>query len=154
GEGQVVHIADYAAQHFQQPKRPLRIAVDEACWRFCNVTHEQAEKIREGEPAANPIEANILYRVLRLMCLNIQLIFVYDGLSRPGKDRRKGAGNRLEKEIVRLLHQLLDHLKIPYHQAPGEAEAECAKLQRLGVVDAVWSDGGDALMFGCTTLIK
>lgn len=49
---------------------------------------------------------------------------------------------------------MLDNLKVAHHLAPGEAEAECAKLQALGVVDAVWSDDGDALMFGCTTLIR
>ena len=49
---------------------------------------------------------------------------------------------------------MLQQLKVPYHEAPGEAEAECAKLQVLGVVDAVWSDDGDALMFGCRTLIR
>ncbi|RYG65014.1 hypothetical protein EON64_12800, partial [archaeon] len=49
--------------------------------------------------------------------------------------------------------QLLDHLKVPHHRAPAEAEAECARLQRLGIVDAVWSDDGDTLMFGATCLI-
>jgi Holliday junction resolvase YEN1 len=49
---------------------------------------------------------------------------------------------------------LLRQLKVPYHQAPAEAEAECARLQALGVVDAVWSDDSDALMFGCDTLIQ
>lgn len=84
---------------------------------------------------------------------NIQLLFVYDDLRKPWK-RNKGSGGRVGKELIKLLHQLFDHLKIPYHQAPGEAEAECAALQRAGIVDAVWSDDGDAFMFGCTTLIK
>lgn len=53
-----------------------------------------------------------------------------------------------------MLHKLFDWLKVPYHQAMGEAEAECARLQQLGIVDAVWSDDGDSLMFGCTTLIR
>jgi len=87
------------------------------------------------------------------MKLNIQLLFVYDGLRKPAK-RGKGGGSRVDKELIKLLHHLFDHLNIPYHQAPGEAEAECAALQQRGIVDAVWSDDGDALMFGCTTLIK
>ena len=49
---------------------------------------------------------------------------------------------------------MLDQLRIPHHRAPGEAEAECARLQALGIVDAIWSDDGDAFMFGCGTLIK
>ncbi|TKA64300.1 hypothetical protein B0A55_09775, partial [Friedmanniomyces simplex] len=54
--GEIVHIADYAARRFERHNRPLRIAVDEACWRFTNLTPEQVERIREGEPAANPVE--------------------------------------------------------------------------------------------------
>ncbi|KAI6890763.1 hypothetical protein KC318_g14420 [Hortaea werneckii] len=153
GEGKIVHIADYAARHFQKHRRPLRIAVDEACWRFTNLTPEQVQKIRDGEPAANPVEKTILWRILRLMKLNVQLLFVYDGPSKPWKSGR-GGGGLLDKELVKLLHQLLDHLKVPYHQAPGEAEAECAALEQRGVVDAVWADDGDAFMFGCQTLIK
>ncbi|TKA30119.1 hypothetical protein B0A50_02838 [Salinomyces thailandicus] len=153
GDGEIIHIADYAAQHFEKHKRPLRIAVDEACWRFTNLTPEQVQKIRDGEPAANPIEKTILWRILRLMKLNVQLLFVHDGPSKPWKKGRCGGG-LLDKEIVKLLHQLLDHLKVPYHQAPGEAEAECAALEQRGIVDAVWADDGDAFMFGCQTLIK
>ena len=36
----------------------------------------------------------------------------------------------------------------PFHTAPGEAEAECAHLQKEGIVDAVLSEDIDTLMFG------
>lgn len=48
---------------------------------------------------------------------------------------------------------MLTYFGIPYHEAPGEAEAECARLQILGIVDAVWSQDSDCLMFGCTLWI-
>ena len=35
-----------------------------------------------------------------------------------------------------------------YWDAPGEAEAEAAMLQRCGVVDVVFTEDVDALMFG------
>lgn len=38
--------------------------------------------------------------------------------------------------------------------APGEAEAECALLQRNGVVDAVLSEDVDTIMFGCTKTLR
>lgn len=110
-------------------------------------------KIREGEPSANPIEKVFIWRILRLLKLNIDLIFVNDGPRRPWKRNKRGGG-RLDFELIRLTHQLLDQLKVPHHRAPGEAEAECARMQAMGIVDAVWSDDGDALMFGATTLIK
>lgn len=45
--------------------------------------------------------------------------------------------------------QLLKHFGFPFHTAPGEAEAECALLQREGLVNAVLSEDVDTLMFGC-----
>lgn len=149
------HIADFAADHFKQHHRPLRVAVDEACWRFTNLTPEQVEKIRQGEPAANPVEKVILWRLLRLLKLNVQLLFVWDGLRKPGKGRNQGrGGGKVDQKCVELLHQMFDLLKVPYHRAPGEAEAECARLQKLGIVDVVWADDCDSFMFGCSTLIK
>ena len=94
----------------------------------------------------------ILWRILRLLKLNIQLIFVNDGMRKPWKRNKRGG--KLDYELMRLTHQLLDKLKVPYHLAPGEAEAECARMQVLGIVDAVWSDDEDSMMFGCGTLIR
>lgn len=154
GEGEVVSLADYATEHFRKHGgRPLRIAVDEAGWRFSNLTDFQVDEIRKKEPAANPIEKTILWRILSLMKLNIKLIFVFDGMKRPWKRGRRGGG-KYDLERIRLLQQLLDHLKIPRHQAPGEAEAECAKMQAMGIVDAVWSDDSDTFMFGATCKIE
>jgi Holliday junction resolvase YEN1 len=44
--------------------------------------------------------------------------------------------------------ELLKLFGFAYHIAPGEAEAECALLQREGIVDAVLSEDVDTLMFG------
>lgn len=38
--------------------------------------------------------------------------------------------------------------------APGEAEAECAALQRLGVVDLVVTEDVDAVMFGAGVVAR
>lgn len=40
------------------------------------------------------------------------------------------------------------------HDAPGEAEAECALLQQQGIVDAVLSEDVDTIMFGCTLTLR
>lgn len=50
--------------------------------------------------------------------------------------------------------ELLDLLNVPYCTAPGEAEAECALLQKEGIVDAVLSEDVDCLMFGCTAMLR
>jgi 5'-3' exonuclease len=40
------------------------------------------------------------------------------------------------------------------HQAPGEAEAELAKLNAVGLVDAVFTSDSDALVFGARCVIR
>ncbi|KAL6246859.1 hypothetical protein RBB50_006166 [Rhinocladiella similis] len=50
--------------------------------------------------------------------------------------------------------KLIQAFRFPYHTAPGEAEAECAMLQRKGLVDAVMSQDVDAIMFGSTLTLR
>ncbi|TAQ86225.1 hypothetical protein B7494_g5436 [Chlorociboria aeruginascens] len=53
-----------------------------------------------------------------------------------------------------LIKQLIKFFGFPMHTAPGEAEAECALLQREGIVDAVLSEDVDTLMFGCSQTLR
>jgi holliday junction resolvase YEN1 len=46
------------------------------------------------------------------------------------------------------LKKLIRAFGFVYWDAPGEAEAEAAMLQRCGVVDVVFTEDVDALMFG------
>jgi Holliday junction resolvase YEN1 len=92
-------------------------------------------------------------RICRFLTLNIQLIFVFDGPGRPWKRGGRGGG-KIDYRQRDLLKEVLRHLGVPYHEAPGEAEAECAHMQILGMVDAVWSQDSDCLMFGCTLWIR
>ncbi|KAF1970604.1 PIN domain-like protein [Bimuria novae-zelandiae CBS 107.79] len=150
-----VPIAQLAEDHFKKHGLPLQIAVDKADWRFNNLTAQQVYMIREtsNEPAFQGIEKSVFYRICRLLTLNVQLLFVFDGPSKPGKRGRRG-GNLVDYEQRRLLKELLNCFRIPHHEAPGEAEAECARLQQLGVVDAVFSQDSDTLMFGCSLLLR
>ena len=95
----------------------------------------------------------MFYRICRLLTLNIHLLFVFDGPRRPWKRGRRGQG-KIDYEARRPLKEMLEAFRIPYHEEPGEAEAECVRLQMLGVVDAVFSQDSDSLMFGCDFLIR
>jgi Holliday junction resolvase YEN1 len=98
-------------------------------------------------------EKTMFYRICHMLTLNIQLIFVFDGPGRPWKRGKRGQG-KIDYRERDLLKEVLRCFGIPFHEAPGEAEAECARLQILGLVDAVWSQDSDCLMFGCTLWIR
>jgi holliday junction resolvase YEN1 len=91
---------------------------------------------------------------LRFLALPIHPLFVYDGKHKPpfkrGKAVRRSYGSA---PIIHLSKTLIDIFRFPRHEAPGEAEAECARLQSAGIVDAVMSNDVDALMFGSTITV-
>ncbi|KAK2773288.1 hypothetical protein CKAH01_03748 [Colletotrichum kahawae] len=100
----------------------------------------------------------MLDRIWALMHIGIEIIFVFDGKGRPdvkgGKKTEDPAGRKVREEDTEFFKQTLSSIHVPWRQAPGEAEAECATLQRLGLVDAVWSEDGDTFMFGCTVVVR
>ncbi|GAW25191.1 putative flap structure-specific endonuclease [Rosellinia necatrix] len=53
----------------------------------------------------------------------------------------------MAKRLIRLFGFVI-------HDAPGEAEAECALLQQHNIVDAVLSEDVDTIMFGCTRTLR
>jgi Holliday junction resolvase YEN1 len=90
---------------------------------------------------------------MNLLRLNVQPYFVYDGPARPWKRASRG-GLRFHDEELRICKRMLSKLRVPYYQAPGEAEAECVLLEREGIVDAIWTDDNDPFMFGAQTVIR
>lgn len=82
------------------------------------------------------------------MSLNIVPMFVFDGPKRPTfkRNKRLHTGPARNQQLAK---DLIEHFGFPVHNAPGEAEAECAFLQKEGIVDAVLTEDSDALMFGC-----
>jgi Holliday junction resolvase YEN1 len=48
---EIVPIAQLAEEHYVKHGRPLKIAVDEADWRFHSVTPAQIAAMRKGQPS-------------------------------------------------------------------------------------------------------
>lgn len=139
GPGERVSLSTFAVHFLQDKKRPIRIAIDISIWLF---------QIQASKGGLNPELRTLLFRLTRLTSLPIHPLFVYDGKDRPhlkrGKVVRGTSGGILERQSQRLL----DAFNLPWHRAPGEAEAECSLLQRAGIVDAVMTEDIDAVMFG------
>lgn len=74
---------------------------------------------------------------------------MFDGRKRPVFKRNHKTNTQVIPSLQKNTKSYLKLFGFPYHDAPGEAEAECALLQRHGVVDAVMSEDVDTLMFGC-----
>jgi Holliday junction resolvase YEN1 len=110
-------------------------------------------QLESNGEAYQGIEKHMFYHICRFRALNIQLLFEFDGPGRPWKRGARGGG-KIDYRARDLLKEMLTCFGIPHHEAPGEAEAECARMQILGIVDAVWSQDSDCLMFGCTYWIR
>lgn len=135
-----------AVTHLERTARPIRVAVDISIWLF---------QVQAGRGGKNPELRTLFFRLLKLLSLPIHPLFVYDGQHKPPFKRGKAVSARSygSAPIIRRSKDLIERFRFPWHEAPGEAEAECARLQRAGIVDAVMSNDVDALMFGSTLTI-
>ncbi|KAF2036633.1 hypothetical protein EK21DRAFT_105944 [Setomelanomma holmii] len=145
GPGRRIALSKLAVEKFEETGRPLRIAIDTSIWLF---------QIQASKGGTNPALRTFYYRLLRLIALSIHPIFVFDGPNKPPFKRNKRTGPNVASIPEFLAKQLLKQFGYPIHLAPGEAEAECALLQREGIVDAVLSEDVDTLMFGSGVTIR
>ncbi|CAG8958289.1 hypothetical protein HYFRA_00000644 [Hymenoscyphus fraxineus] len=144
GPGKRISLAKLAVEHYEETNRPLRVAIDVSIWQF---------QVQAGQGGTNPALRTFFYRLVKLLGYQIQPLFIFDGPHKPPVKRNKKTGNG-SVAPNRLTKQLLKLFGFPFHMAPGEAEAECALLQREGLVDAVLSEDVDTLMFGCGLTLR
>jgi len=84
-------------------------------------------------------------------------MFVFDGPQKPAFKRNRFSGAlppQEQREEINYMKLLISAFGFLSWDAPGEAEAECAALQRLGIVDMVITEDVDAIMFGATKVVR
>ncbi|CAJ2510256.1 Uu.00g061560.m01.CDS01 [Anthostomella pinea] len=178
--GEDVPIAKLVADCVREKGRPLRIAVDTP---FAVFQYKEAtKKVEPYGWGMNHPTRTLFYHILHLLFAGAQPIFVYDGPGKPPVKRgrhvnysgsrppidpqyagARSSSSRTQAEvdaeyspdhINMLSKQMLDLLGVPWRDAPGEAEAECAELEKAGVVDAVLTKDGDAFAFGSRIILQ
>ncbi|XP_068557537.1 probable flap endonuclease 1 homolog [Cebidichthys violaceus] len=121
-------------------------------------------QFRAATPSLSPL-TGLFFRTLTFLEHDIKPVFVFDG--KPPEEKtgvlekraeaagwrspnRTGAASSQTRDCL----QLLKLLGVPVIQAPGDAEALCARLVREGTVDAVASEDMDTLPFGANIVIR
>ena len=128
--------------------------------------------------------SGLFYRTISMMEKGIAPIFVFDGVPPAMKrrtiearmNRRKEAyaewqkakteglieearihamaSTKINKEIVESAKELLTYMGIPYIQAPGEGEAQAARMVRDKLVYAAASQDYDLFLFGADVVVR
>ncbi|KAK7050268.1 PIN domain-like protein [Favolaschia claudopus] len=129
----------------------LRVGVD-----LCLlITQSQAvfHKPHHAQCGRNPELRAVFFKAAAIHAAGVDALFVVDGADRPSVKRNK----RVKAKPHWLIEEVEEMIKLfgfHFHKAPGEAEAELAHLNRIGEVDAVLTDDGDAALFGATRIIR
>ncbi|KAF9526067.1 hypothetical protein CPB83DRAFT_506722 [Crepidotus variabilis] len=125
-------------------KRGFRLGIDASIWFF------HAEYGREGE---NPVLRTLFFRCATLMHTTFLPLFVFDGPKRPDFKRGKKI-NKAGNALIPGMKNIVEAFGFEWRMAPGEAEAELAYLNRIGIIDGVLSDDVDNFLFGAKTVLR
>lgn len=168
-----VSLPVFLTNFLQQHGRPPRLAIDAYMFMFWSQL-----------PSSDVLDAGMERRIIRnfmaklwyLVQNNVLFVVVFDGKYKPGKLRNGHIPEVPEAcsyddllhlfkklhpssysegvSLVESIKRILSRNRLDWVQAPAEAEAECAWLQKLGVVDYVVSDDSDTLVFGATAVLR
>ncbi|UZJ52473.1 hypothetical protein CBS101457_001793 [Exobasidium rhododendri] len=127
------------------PAGSLRLGIDVSGWLY------HANKSVGGH---NPHLRSFFWRLCRLLAIPFLLpVFVFDGPLRPKEKRGKIQSYR-EAHFIGDLKNLINAFGFIVFEAVGEAEAEMARMNQKGLLDAVLSDDVDCFVFGARCVVR
>ncbi|KAL4245643.1 XPG/Rad2 endonuclease [Abortiporus biennis] len=89
----------------------------------------------------------------RLMSTPFLPLFVFDGPERPNFKRGKRISGK-NHWMVQGMQNIIEAFGFQCIFAPGEAEAELAYLNSVGIIDAVLTDDVDTFLFGASMVVR
>ncbi|KAG6836757.1 hypothetical protein H0H93_003676 [Arthromyces matolae] len=132
--------------------RPFIVGVD-----FNNLFDKAAAGARNqsihGSLGENPELQIFFNRLCEFLTVPAVFVFVYDGHNKPSVKRGKKV-KRTPLWYLEHVKALLNAFGYRHHQAPGEAEAELARLNSEGLIDAIITDDSDSLVFGAKYVLR
>lgn len=148
------------------------------------VRQQDGQQLTDSSGETTSHLVGMFYRTLKIVDHGIKPVYVFDGkppdlkggeLAKRLEQREKAQKaaeelketgtaeeiSKFERRTVKVTRQQNDEAKrllklmgIPYIEAPGEAEAQCAALAKAGKVFAAASEDMDTLTFGTPTLLR
>lgn len=148
------------------------------------IRQRDGELLRDSKGRITSHLSGLFYRTANFVEAGIRPIYVFDGepprlkqrtveqrramraeaadewtkAIREGRveEARKFAqrAGRVDEKMIRQAQTLLDHMGLPWVQAPGEGEAQAAHLVERDDAWAAASQDFDALLFGAPTLVR
>ncbi|TDL13512.1 PIN domain-like protein, partial [Rickenella mellea] len=140
---------EFVAEGFKtvKPRKGLVVGIDASLWFFQVQNPFLSGHWNAGH---SPELRTVFHRLAFLSTLPLTPLFVFDGPQRPAIKR----GTRTlgpEHWMAPVFRNFISAFGFDSHVAPGEAEAELAMLNRVGIIDAVFTEDVDTLIFGAHT---
>jgi hypothetical protein len=95
--------------HLEKHNRPFRIAIDAAIWNF--------QTLHGGVGGKNPQLRTLFYRLIKLLALPIDPVFVFDGKNKPLSKR--GRTVRIVVPVRDFQYGIVAYLRIPAEYLKG-----------------------------------
>uniref|UniRef100_A0A023EZN5 Putative flap endonuclease gen-like protein n=1 Tax=Triatoma infestans TaxID=30076 RepID=A0A023EZN5_TRIIF len=141
------------------------IAIDLSAW-ICD------SQSLNKQPQVNMYLRNLFFRTSYLLLLGVKPVFVLEGKapdlkantiksrlnkninSVNGNQPGKGVNRSRLKSLQKQCTELLSYLGLTCIEAPGEAEAFCAHLNKQGLVHGVITQDSDAFLYGAREVYR